>query len=468
MASVPKQTRIQHLHLRAGFGEKASVIRADDKKSVKAVVKELFKNSATPVPFRLVEEPAGDLRAKKEMDPLERRMLIRGSKEQIRALNLRWLDRMAGGPDALRQKMTLFWHGHFACKARNAYFTQQYLNTLQEHALGKFGDLLHAVSKTPAMLQFLNNQQNRKDSPNENFAREVMELFTLGRGNYAESDVKNAARAFTGWGFDAEGKYAFRPNQHDSDPKTFFGKTGSFTGEDILRMILERKETARFVSHQLYRCFVNDRPDSARVLAMADRFYQSDYDIRDLMEFVFTADWFYDARNVGTHIKSPIELIVGLNRMLDIRYEDENALLFVQKVLGQVALYPPSVAGWAGGRDWIDSSSLLFRMKLPELLFQSAEVDTEAKDDGDVETETLGKRQGRQLRALPHWDDYRRTFANYPDRTLFEPLAAYLLQTPVTASQRALIEQRAAGATQADRIQQLTLALLTLPEYQLS
>lgn len=468
MSSVPNQTRLQHLHLRAGFGEKASVIRADGRHSVKAAVKKLFQDSATAVPFRWLEEPAGDPPEKKGANRLERSMLVRESKEQIRDLNRHWLDRMAGGPDALRQKMTLFWHGHFACKSRNAHFTHQYLNTLQEHALGKFGDLLGAVSKTPAMLQFLNNQQNRKDSPNENFAREVMELFTLGRGNYSENDVKNAARAFTGWGFDAEGRYAFRPGQHDADAKTFLGQTGTFTGEDIIRMILERQETAQFVSRKVYRYFVNDQVDPTRVGAMAERFHRSGHDIGDLMAYVFTADWFYEPRNVGVRIKSPVELIVGINKWFDVVYEDGRSLLFVQKVLGQVLLYPPNVAGWAEGRSWIDSSSLLFRMHLPELLLQSAEVKVDAKDDGDVDTETLGKRQGRHLRAVPRWDDHLRTFAECPDAKLLTQLASDLLQTPITAGQKALVEGRVApAATKAERIQQLTLGLLTLPEYQL-
>ena len=468
MPSVPKQTRLQHLHLRAGFGEKIAVIRADGKKSVKAVVEKLFQDSVTPVPFQHREEPAGDWRATKETDRLEKKMLVRESREQIRELNLRWLDRMSKGPDALRQKMTLFWHGHFACKSRNAHSTLQYLNTLQEHALGKFGDLLGAVSKTPAMLQFFNNQQNRKDSPNEDFTREVMELFTLGRGNYSENDVKNAARAFTGWGFDPEGKYAFRPGQHDADPKTFFGQTGNFTGEDLIRMILERKETAQFVSQKVYRSFVNDQADPARVWAMAERFHRSGYDIRDLMEYVFTADWFYEPRNVGGHIKSPVELIAGLNKQFDVAYEDEGSLLFIQKVLGQVVLYPPNVAGWAEGRSWIDSSSLIFRMKLPEFLFQSAEVKVDAKDDGDVDTESLGKRKGHQLRAIPRWDDHLRGFSAYSDGKLLTQLAAYLLQTSLTASQKTLVEERVApAATREERIRQLTLGLLTLPEYQL-
>jgi uncharacterized protein DUF1800 len=187
-----------------------------------------------------------------------------------------------------------------------------------------------------------------------------------------------------------------------------------------------------------------------------------------LMEYLFTVDWFYERQHLGTRIKSPLELIAGLTKAFDIHFEEKQAPLFLQKVLGQVALYPPSVAGWAEGRNWIDSSSLIFRMKLPEAIFKASEVTTEAKDDGDADTEHLARRNGRNIQATLDWSHYLKAFADVPDQELFDRLALYLLQTPVPASCKALIEKRAATfASREDRIKSLTINLLTLPEYQL-
>ena len=171
----------------------------------------------------------------------------------------------------LREKMSLFWHGHFACRVMNIYFQQQLLDIIRENALGNFGDLLHEVSKSPAMLSFLNNQQNKKQHPNENFAREVMELFTMGRGNYTEEDVKEGARAFTGWGFNLQGEFVYRPFQHDNGKKTFLGKTGNFDGDDIIDILLEQKQTAKFISQKIYKYFVNDTPDIEKIEWLAEQ-----------------------------------------------------------------------------------------------------------------------------------------------------------------------------------------------------
>jgi uncharacterized protein (DUF1800 family) len=475
MAAIPNQTRIQHLYLRAGFGAKASRIQSEVTTPVKTLVKALLKESKDYTPIQLEEEnlvshkkPGTALRGEKDDRQQEMKMLVQESQMQIRALNARWIERMAQGPDMLRQKMTLFWHGHFACRPHNALSAQQYLNTLQQHALGNFGDLLRSICQTPAMLQFLHDGRNRKNSSHENFAQPLMALFTLGRGNYTESDVKNAAKAFTGWGLTPEGHFIFRQEQHDESPKTIFGQTGSFTGDEVLNLILKKKETALFVCRKIYRYFVNDQEDAKWVQAMADRFYKSGYNIKDLMEYVFTADWFYDPAQVGSRIKSPMELIAGLSRTLDIQFEDQESLIYIQKMLGQVALYPPNVAGWPEGRSWIDNSSLLFRMQLPEVLFKTSDLTMETKYEGDAETEYLSKRGSRQMHAKMNRTEYLQAFAGYPDAALPNQLAAYLLQIPLTDALNNIIVKRAASsANREDRINNLTLSILTLPEYQL-
>src|SRR3984885_10579646 len=157
--------------------------------------------------------------------------------------------------------MSPFWHGHFASRNVNVFYQETLLDIVRKGALGNFGDLLKEVSKRAAMINFLNNNQNRKDHPNENFAREVMELFTLGRGHYTEQDVKESARAFTGWGADLRGEFVFRKFQHDQGTKTVLGKTGNLDGDDVLNILLEQKQTARFISNKMFRFFVNDEPD---------------------------------------------------------------------------------------------------------------------------------------------------------------------------------------------------------------
>ena len=278
-----------------------------------------------------------------------RRNFQQQSKQAIKSLNLLWLDEMVHSKAQLREKMAFFWHGHFASRNLNIFYQQLMLDTIRQDALGSFRDLLHGVSKSAAMLFFLNAQQNRKGRPNENFAREVMELFTLGRGHYTEADVKEAARAFTGWGANLEGEFQFKQMQHDTGVKTVLGKTGNLTGEDVLDILLAQKRTAQFITEKIYRFFVNEKTDKAKVDWLAGRFFSNDYSIAKLMEDIFTADWFYDAKNIGAIIKSPIELFAGIRRMLPMEIENNEAQLLVQKLMGQTLFYPPNVAGWPGG-----------------------------------------------------------------------------------------------------------------------
>ena len=405
---------------------------------------------------------------------LDKEMLrerIRESAQQVRDLNIQWLDHMASGKAALREKMALFWHGHFACRTmgQNALLMQQYGNTIRQHALGNFGELLMAVSKEPAMLQFLNNQQNRKNAPNENFAREVMELFTLGRGNYTEHDIKEAARAFTGWQFTKEGQFAFRPMVHDDGEKTIFGKTGAFRGEDVIGMLLQNPQTARFITAKIYRFFVNETEDKKRVDQLADQFYKSNYDTSALMESIFTADWFYDAKNVGAHIKSPVELLAGMRHTLGVQFDQPQPQIFVQRTLGQLLFYPPNVAGWPGGKNWIDSSSLLFRMQLPAYVLKAADIAVQPKEDGDVNTVLLARKGGAKFHTTVNWSRVETAFAKTPDADLTDALATVLLPFPLRPEQRQLLEtQVKPEQSRPERIRTLTAAIMSLPEYQLT
>ena len=473
MNAIDRKQAIQHLYWRAGFGATPEMVQRESRRSIKKIVRDMLRASDEFTLLTVVEtKPLADRRVLRNMvrqGSMDRNLLRQKIKQdtgRIRDLNVLWVETMASGRNALREKMALFWHGHFACRVRNSGAVEQYLNTIRQHALGKFSDLLMAVSKEPAMLQFLNNQQNRKNAPNENFAREVMELFTLGHtapqppkgesqtrqlplrglGGYTESDIKDAARAFTGWGYDAEGNFLFRKNQHDDGPKTIFGQTGNFVGEDVIRLLLEKKQTARFVTDKLYRFLVDDQPadaaTNARIDTLADRFYTNGYDIADLLETILTADWFYNPQYVGTRIKSPVELLAGMQHTLDITFGQKQSIIFIQRTLGQVLLYPPNVAGWPGGRNWIDSSSLLFRMQLPNVLLQAGEVNIRPKEDGDVNTELLARRGNRSLSATVSWTAFEQAFAQVSTNKLPDELAAHLLQQPLGQTQRALVQER--------------------------
>ncbi|ALW84601.1 hypothetical protein AUC43_05585 [Hymenobacter sedentarius] len=406
-----------------------------------------------------------------DLTPEQRKMQNLGIRDAFENLTTAWMDRMATSPAQLREKMTLFWHGHFACRVRQPNAALSLHNTTRRHALGKFPDLLLAVSQEPAMLQFLNNQQNRKQHPNENFAREVMELFTLGRGHYTEQDVKEAARAFTGWGYDYEGNFKFREREHDAGAKTFLGTTGNLTGEDVLQLILKQPAAATFLVTKVYRFFVNDVPNPAHIEPLANAFCKSGYDIADLMERLFSADWFYEPANVGTHIKSPVELLAGIRRTLSVQIDKDWPLLGYQKALGQTLFQPPNVAGWPGGRNWIDSSSLLLRLQLPAILFKNAEFAVALKQDENDIAPNLSKAErtvrpgaGAHLPLAP----LQQLLGATPAPQQPAKLSAFLLQTAIRPENLQLVQQAAQQKEPAQALRATLVSLLSLPEYQLA
>ncbi|GAB3635607.1 hypothetical protein GCM10027422_11970 [Hymenobacter arcticus] len=406
------------------------------------------------------------------LTPEQRKMQNAGIRDAFMGMSTAWMDQMATSPGQLREKVALFWHGHFACRTRRPDDSLALLNTIREKALGKFPDLLLAVSQEPAMLQFLNNQQNRKQHPNENFAREVMELFTLGRGNYTELDVKEAARAFTGWGYDAQSRFKFREREHDADTKTLLGETGNFGGEDALRIITQQPALATFIVTKMYRFFVNDVPDPTRIAPLAAAFRHSGYDISDLLERMFSADWFYAPANTGSLIKSPVALVAGLRRTLNLRIDNNKQLLGYQKALGQTLFMPPNVAGWPGGRAWIDSSSLLLRLQLPSILFKNAEFAVRLKDDeNDITPQTTGKERLVKNTETTHLPlaPIQQLLGAAPADAQPQLLANFLLTIPLRAENLALVQQAAAKATTPEeRLRNTLVSLLSLPEYQLA
>ncbi|HMU11252.1 MAG TPA: DUF1800 domain-containing protein [Ferruginibacter sp.] len=479
---MPASNRLKNQHLlwRAAFGPMAENAASLDTISQKELW-QLLVNTSDKKPERInVSQDLIDLyfsgnegMQRKDLTREQRKEIQEKSREALKNLNLRWLDIFINSEAQLREKMSLFWHGHFACRVNNSYFQQELLQVIRENSLGNFKDLLMSVSKSPAMLQFLNNQQNRKQHPNENFAREVMELFTMGRGNYSENDVKEAARAFTGWGFNQQGGFVFRRNQHDEGSKTVLGKTGNFNGEDIISLLTEQKQTAVFIAKKAYRYFVNENVDESKVAWLGDRFYKSGYDIKKLMEDIFTSSWFYDEKNIGTKIKSPVELLCGIRRLLPMQLENDQSQLLFERALGQVLFFPPNVAGWPGGKNWIDSSSLMLRLRIPQILAANEMMDIRPKADDDVQMgqmiETGNKRMKEAVKggtATIEWTSVNKIFEKIPKEKLPENISKTVLQTKSRTS-TAVLDKYVNTENRENFIKSTIVNLMSTPEYQL-
>jgi uncharacterized protein (DUF1800 family) len=397
----------------------------------------------------------------------EKKALRKGKQEEFRTLNAAWLYTMAESKDLLREKLALFWHGHFACRNGIPFFMEEMVNLLRKNALSDFKTILTSVSKSAAMLQFLNNQQNRKAHPNENFARELLELFTLGRGHYTEDDVNAAARSFTGWGFTEDGEFEFREQQHDAGEKTFLGNTGNWKGDDILRIILEQKQCAEWICTGFWKFFISDTTDAPAIKKIAEEYYQSGYDTMALFKSIIHSDWFYADAYIGARIKSPVELIVPFLRDFHLQFVNAALLFQVQRVLGQVLLFPPNVAGWPGGTSWIDSSSLIYRMKLGRILLYNENPETAPKDDGDVNgfaAMDAAARQGERMKVNSDWSDI---YKNFNDDAAVSGLYEKIIALKDWKPDAALWNKYTAPGDQDEKLKTTVLHLMSLPEYQL-
>jgi uncharacterized protein (DUF1800 family) len=467
MTIVSHEQKLQHLYWRAGFGPTIQQFQKASK--VEEIVNRLIKGSEKLNTLKVPMPSLGIGQA--DMQNAEaRRQIFQERRQALEKLNYTWLNQMATAEEQLQEKMTFFWHGHFACRLREPHLAQLQHNTLRKHALGKFPALLLAISKDPGMLQFLNNQQNRKQRPNENFAREVLELFTMGRGHYTEKDIKEAARAFTGWGFNLRGEFVFRERLHDNGKKTFMGRQGNFTGEDILQIIMENPHTATFITEKIYTFFVSDVPDAVRIRELSEYFFKSDYNIAGLLEKIFTSGWFYSPEVIGAKIKSPIELLVGLQRQFQITYADERSPLILQRVLGQELFHPPNVSGWAGGRNWIDSSTLAYRLRIGPALIQDAALEISLKPDDDAEPSKpfTSRKDGLRLaRAIASLQGLQQILVKVDDKDLTVVLSNYLLQIPLKPEMLRMLQQNVDSiALRPDKIRAITLQLLSIPDYQ--
>lgn len=447
--------KTKHLCNRAGFGCSLS----DEKKQVKSF---FVKNTGASIDVIHKPEIPDNPPAKMQFKDI-----FQNSRENLMKLNLAWMEKLRITEDPLREKMTLFWHNHFACRSLIPYLAQQQNNILRKYALGRFADMLMEISKDPAMLQFLNNQQNRKGHPNENFAREVMELFTLGRGSYTETDIKEAARAFTGWGYNLKGEFQFREKQHDFDSKNFRGQTKNFSGEDIINSILEDKQTARFITKKIVTDFVSqDNPPTDLVDDCAQSFYKSGYDIGKLVKDILSSNWFYKSEFSGNKVKTPVELIVGIQHHTESQFADTQSLIFLQRALSHLLFFPPNVGGWPRGKQWIDSSSLTFRMAMPQLVFSKQETEFQAKDDGDVNS-LREKKPRRDFSLNVNWKNLATHFTGNTEN-VYAKAEDYLLSKSTSAENKKNIIKFSTGAKdESDLVKKIFTGIMSLPEYQL-
>ncbi|MGH1386207.1 DUF1800 domain-containing protein [Kordia sp.] len=451
---------IVHLYNRVGFGISSSEATSLKSQSRTQIVSQLFEASRNFEPLSIdISELTTILKGLKMKDRKKARALFKESAKKIHEMNIAWLYKLGNTEQLLVEKMTLFWANHFVCRDENIVHFQQYQNILRTHALGNFKDFVVAISKEASMMKYLNTRQNKKQKPNENFARELMELFTLGRDQYSEKDIKEAARAFTGWNHSIMGDFRFRRRQHDYGEKTFLGKTGNFDGDAIIEIILQQKQCAQFICEKVYRYFVNDQLDDSRVSEMTELFYK-DYDIGNLMRFVLTSDWFYDAKNIGTKIKSPVEFLIGVHRVVPMRFEKERELVYLQKLLGQHLLFPPNVAGWKGGRNWINPNTMMLRLRLPSVLLANGEIELDEKGEFEDDFQRFNNKRNRQrkLKVVPDWE----AFLSREKNTSTKQLQQTLLTSALNRGTKEYLEKLAD-----QDLKEFCIQLMSLPEYQL-
>ena len=307
----------------------------------------------------------------------EEKKTIRGQlrdADKISMLDLRiwWLNRMRYTSDPLREKVTLFWHGHVATstqKVNDPWMMWVQNETLRHGALGKVPDLLKEMSRDPAMIRWLDLGQSRREHPNENFARELMELFSLGEGHYTEGDVQESARAFTGYRINQEtGNFRFAPRDWDAGQKTFLGQMGTLTGDGIIDIITAQPQCARFIGKKLWKFFVSDDPSEQTVDDVARLLVAKGYDIAATLGTIFRSADFYASGVIHSQIKGPVQWLIQTTKTLEIPLPDAVVIENSMTSLGQVLFAPPNVKGWDGGRAWISASSLLYRYNLAAYL----------------------------------------------------------------------------------------------------
>lgn len=463
----PAQAR--HLLMRAGFGASPEEIASIAQIPREQVVALLLADLPLPAPpGDWVDEP----HLRQNLTREQRQQLQRLNRQRIGELLRWWFGLMMQGPYVLREKMVLFWHGHFVIEASTvklAQYLYRYSMMLRRNALGNFRTFLKEMWKDPAMLIYLNGKDNVAQRPNENFARELLELFTMGvDSGYTETDIKEAARAFSGWRLNNETLQAeFIPRRHDDGTKTFLGRSGRFGGDEIIDIVLEQPAVADFICTKIYKFFCSPKIDREFVSHLATIFRNNNYEIAPVLRAIFSDDSFYAPQIVGSIIKSPLHLVFSLPRQFPAIDFDVEYLYRAAELLDQTMLNPPNVAGWEGQRAWISPLTLATRG-----LFGEA-----ALTGGRIDRTNFNPR--RQKPILIDIMAFARSFQLDTPRELLTAWLEHLLPFPTDeATFSFLLDILLEGAAEQDwslayqgveeRITRCLVQILRLPEYQLT
>jgi len=399
----------------------------------------------------------------------------REDRQQINEMQKWWLRRMIETPRPLEEKMTLFWHGHFATSYRtieNSFHSFLQNELFRRYAVGNFAELLFAIIRDPAMIAYLDNNDSRKGRANENLAREIMELFSLGVGNYTETDIKEGARALTGYTFNDD-SFTFVKSNHDDGTKSILGKKGKLDGDDFVRAILEQRACSRYICRKLYSFFVTDLPPVERladkdlpagpgkaIAGMSETMLLNKYELRPVLRRLFLSEHFYESSVMNEKVKSPVTLVVGAVRSMHTPVRRLDILNDALDLMGQNLFFPPSVKGWEGGRSWVNTSTMFVRQNiLAYLLTGKQPVGYDA--NADIE----------KYDPMPLLDELGRADPSAPGdpERVVEYLMRLMLGTTSPSAREPLIKFMAdrGNRTNADTVTALLLLITAMPEYQL-
>ncbi len=440
--------RVGHLYRRAAFGATAAELEAGLKDGPEQTLNRLLTGGAGLQSFKSSTAPMA-------------RSIEQGN--DGRQLSAWWLYRMLYTPHPLREKLTLFWHNHFATsdsKVKNTRFMHGQYELMYRHALGNFGTLLREMSKDPAMMVWLDTRASKKGNPNENYARELMELFSLGIGHYTEKDIREAARAFTGWEI-KKGEPVFNEKEHDGGTKTVLGQSGAFNGEDVVRICLDQPATAPFIVRKLYRFLVSETvpPTPELIEPLAARFRKSGYDFADLVRTVLSSNLFFSPAVYRSRVKSPVEFALGIVRGLE-GHVGTTALARSLEELGQNVFFPPSVKGWDGGPAWLNGQTFLVRQNLAMAMTSGEDPRFGTRTDPAALARRLGKSRD---------DDLANFFLGIFLQGDVPPSSRQKLREYLEHSRGQSVPVYWTASDAADhRVRTLCYLVLTLPEFQLA
>ncbi|HKQ38953.1 MAG TPA: DUF1800 domain-containing protein [Verrucomicrobiae bacterium] len=420
--------------------------------------------SATPEERKALEAKAKQVR----------QMFQKNQRQHVVEMRGWWLERMAKGPRPLQEKLTLFWHGHFATsiqKVKDAYLMYLQNETFRKHASGNWLEMLKAVTKDPAMLVWLDQAQSKKQHPNENYAREVMELFALGEGHYTEKDITEAARAFTGLTYnrlDQESDY--RPFLHDATEKTVLGKTGKLDWEDVLEQIVAQPQAPKFICAKLWTFFVADNPSDEIIDALATIFRKHNNEFKPVLRAIFRSEEFYAESMVRTQVKSPVQWLVSSVRMLERELPPAPIASNVLMTLSQDLFAPPNVKGWDGGLTWITTNNLLSRYNLAEALVYGKNQIQVPKDKKGLKF--VANRLNRRLaQGTPVDPDKLVSASERTSKTaLLAALERRLLQAELKPKQKKALNEYLDGQGELDShdVLEAVRLIMSTPEFQLT